>query len=500
MSTTLRYAASSRPAPRARGWARHAGAASAVLLWVGVSMCLGGLTLGSPIMLAWTGALLGAGLALRDFARTDRGAISPITLYSVSAAVIGVANAVGLAAAETEKRPLYFLYAIDEHLFLAMQIMLAGGVLPVLAFWAVSRSDGARVLASLLPRIQGEVRERNLTANAIALAALVFVVRFTIPLDALGTIGSVFLLLPHFMVFILARIGAERGLRNITVVALGLALAEAVRASLFSYLRSEMLLPLLAFVFGTLLGRRSLEPLRWKVFYPIYGALVLFIIYFGAFGQVRGETAGGLERIQAVQEFQEVDAPDQAQPRQGQTVMSRLSTFNQLTQIRRIVEEDGFLEGETMEYLAFAFVPRVIWPEKPVIAKGQWFAGRIGQGFPTADGGFSNSINMTIQGELYLNFGWLGVVVGCVLFGVLLALLWMRAEFWSSSSNGLGGAFGFYLLWVGFGMGADFQILVTIIAVYGVFLLATWGLRLAGGTSNHAHARRPLPPRDTVTS
>ena len=497
MSTTLRYAASSRPAPRARGWARHAGAASAVLLWVGVSMCLGGLTLGSPIMLAWTGAFLGAGLALRDFARADRGAVSPITLYAVSASVIGVANAVGLASAETEKRPLYFLYAADEHLLLAMQIMLAGGVLPVFAFWAMNRSHGARMIAALVPRIEGTVRERHLTENAIALAALVFLVRFTVPLDALGTIGSVFLLLPHFMVFILARIGAERGLKNATVVALGIALAEAVRASLFSYLRSEMLFPLLAFVFGTLLGRRSLEPLRWKVFYPIYGALTLFIIYFGAFGQVRGETAGGLERLQAVQEFQELEAPDQPQPRRAQTVLSRLSTFNQLTQIRRIVDEDGFLGGETLEYLAYAFVPRVLWPEKPLIAKGQWFAGRIGQAFPTADGGFSNSINMTIHGELYLNFGWLGVLAGCVLFGALLAVFWMRTEFWSTSSNGLGAAFGFYLLWVGFGMGADLQILVTIIAVYGVFLLATWGLRLTGGVFPGARPRGTLPPGET---
>jgi hypothetical protein len=362
----------------------------------------------------------------------------------------------------------------------------------------VSRSEGARTLAALLPRIQGNVRERHLAGNAIALAAIVFLVRFTVPLDALGTIGSVFLLVPHFMIFILARIGAERGLRNATLVALGIALAEAVRASLFSYLRSEILLPVLAFVFGTLLGRRSLEPLRWKVFLPIYGALAVFVVYFGAFGQVRGETAGGFERIQAVQEFEEVEAPDQLRPRQGQTVMSRLSTFNQLTQIRRIVDEDGYLEGETMEYLAYAFVPRVIWPEKPLIAKGQWFAGRIGQGFPTASGGFSNSINMTIQGELYLNFGWLGVVVGCVLFGVLLALFWMRAEFWSTSSNGLGAAFGFYLLWVGFGMGADLQILVTIIAVYGVFLLATWVLRLTGGVSSDARVRRAPSPSDAV--
>ncbi|HJU88380.1 MAG TPA: hypothetical protein VJ672_03265 [Gemmatimonadaceae bacterium] len=479
MSVTWRVGAERRPRRRSAAWTRRAGAASDILIWIGVTTAVGALSLVSPILLAVAAALIGPGLALRDVARADTGGITPITLYALSAGIIGMANAVGLSAAETDKRALYFVYAADEHLFLAMQIMLVGGVLPVLAFWAVERSHSARSLAQLLPRVHGDVGGRHLIRNAVALELIVVVVRQTLPLDALGTIGSVFLLLPHFLIFILARIGAERGQQKVVVAALVIALVEAFRALMFAFLRSDILLPLIAFIFGALLGRRSLEPLRWKVFFPIYGALAIFVIYFGAFASVRGGTGGGLQRIEAVEAYAEQE-PATPEPRRTQTVMSRLSTFNQLTQVRRIVDEDGFLAGETLEYLAYAFVPRVIWPEKPIIAKGQWFAGRIGQGFPTATGGFSNSINMTVQGELYLNFGWLGVIVGCLIFGALQAILWMRASFWTSSKNALGAAFGFYLLWVGFGMGADLQILVTIIAVYGVFVIMTFLMSVAG--------------------
>jgi hypothetical protein len=90
----------------------------------------------------------------------------------------------------------------------------------------------------------------------------------------------------------------------------------------------------------------------------------------------------------------------------------------------------------------------------------------------------TNSVNMTIPGELYLNYGWLGVVSGLGIFGWLLALLWDRAAFWRASANTLGSAFGYYLLWVGLTMAADLQIVVTLIAMYLLFLGGGWVLGL----------------------
>ena len=251
---------------------------------------------------------------------------------------------------------------------------------------------------------------------------------------------------------------------------------------------------MVAFVSGALLGSRSLRPLTSKVFLPVYGAALAFVVYFGAFASVRGQSNAGLERLNDVRQYQAqiMSSPDA--PR-SQTMISRLTSFNQLSQIGRIVDEDGFLEGSTLEYLAYAFVPRFLWPDKPTIAKGAWFAMRIGQANISRDGRIMNSVNMTIPGELYLNFSWLGVVAGCLVFGALLAALWTRTRFWSSPSNTIGTAFGFYLLWVGLTMGADLQLIVTMLAFYLLFVAVSVGFRLVGWTSSGELRRRSRPAR-----
>jgi hypothetical protein len=83
---------------------------------------------------------------------------------------------------------------------------------------------------------------------------------------------------------------------------------------------------------------------------------------------------------------------------------------------------------------------------------------------------------MTIPGELYLNYGWNGVWVGLSLLGVFIAVLWGTTEFWIKPRNVLGTAFAFYMMWpwIGFSLGADLQIVVTLIAVYLVLLMAGW--------------------------
>jgi hypothetical protein len=44
---------------------------------------------------------------------------------------------IGLRAAQTTVRDRYFIYAVDEHLYLASLLQLAQGCIPVLGFWLV---------------------------------------------------------------------------------------------------------------------------------------------------------------------------------------------------------------------------------------------------------------------------------------------------------------------------------------------------------------------------
>jgi len=200
----------------------------------------------------------------------------------------------------------------------------------------------------------------------------------------------------------------------------------------------------------------------------------LFAASFATLGRIRSTGGEGQSRVTAFRTESAASASDSG--RDNAALLVRLSSLNQLSQIGLLVERTGYLHGSTLGYLGFAFVPRFLWPAKPKIAKGAWFAYEIGQAVMRPDGTYGNSINMTVPGELYLNFGWPGVFVGSFLFGVILALFWSTALFWSDDSNPLGTAFGFYLLWIGVSLVADLQIIVTLVAMYLLFLAASLAL------------------------
>lgn len=460
----------------------------AMCLSTAIAAALMGAVNESGLLVSLAGVLAGLGFAMLDIGRARQGGITPGTLYAVASALACAANMAAFVAAGSPMRSVYFLYVVESHLLLASWLALAGTVLPILGFYALARGSVFSLWADALPEVSGRLDDRWLVgvASALSLAAMGLVM--TTRLTALGTIGFFLSQIPHLCVFTLARAGSARKIPYALLAALLIALLESTRAVFTSYLRSEMITPVFAFTVGALLGARSFAPLRSRYFVPVYVAAGLFVVTFAAFGELR-HRIGGTARIGAVYEFQQRSTdPEILSPVPQQTVLSRLSSINQLSQIGRVVEEDGFLNGETLDYLAYALVPRVLWPTKPLIAKGAWFALRIGQARIGEDGRITNSINMSIPGEFYLNFGWSGVILGCLFFGAFLSVLWATTRFWEDSTNVLGGAFGYYILFSAFGLGADIQILVTIVAMYGIFVLA--GLVLP--KSRQRRARMPI--------
>ncbi|MFN2399748.1 MAG: hypothetical protein ABR543_14095 [Gemmatimonadaceae bacterium] len=462
-----------------RAYARLLRSSSYFLLWAGLMTAVAGWNAEPGWILGVGSMLVSAGFVFGDISHGRARGISPMTVYAFTSSATGLANAVGLLSVGGTESARYFIYAADEHLLLAAQLAFAGAVLPVLSFRFVTRQPGIAALFQLLPLVKGYLPTKRLAVGCLVLSSLSVAVR-ALGLSSLGTLGGIFFLAPVLSAFVLARTGARLNNRRILLVGLAIALVEAARAVGFSYLRSEIVAPLAAFALGSLLGARSFRPLKSPIFFPIYAASIAFAIYFGTLGQVRATSGEGLARITAVQQYEGL-IPQGQQTVQEETLLSRLTSFNQLSQVGRIVSEDGFLDGVTLEYLGFAFIPRFIWPEKPLIAKGAWFAWRIGQAYITPTGAYSNSVNMTVAGELYLNFGWLGVVMGCLSFGVILGALWSRTDFWVDEFNTLGSALGFYLLWVGLGLAADLQIIVTLAATYMLFVAGGYALRSMGG-------------------
>jgi len=439
--------------------------------WLGVLCGLPGLLVRSTLLVSVVGILLPLGFLFFDASRAKTGGITAMTAYSAAAVATSSANTIALLAANTPRRPEYFLYVSESHIYVAMCLALAAAVLPPLAFQLTASSRSANALASLLPKVRGEIGDRQLVSGGMILGLLAVLVHWRLSLTSLGALGSVFFLSPLFVTFVLARAGANRGVRAAYTCALVVAFAEAARALLFGYLRGDVAAPFIAFILGALTGARSLRPMKSRAFLPIYSAALLFIAYFGAYGAIRGHTGAGLQRLEAVQQYH--DELQATSDLANQTMLSRLTTINQLSQIGRLVDEEGYLHGQTLAYLGYAFIPRFLWPQKPAIAKAAWFALHIGLAYVRRDGQISNAINMTIPGELYLNYGWVGVFVGLALLGYFVAAFWRTTDFWTRPRNVLGTAFAFYLMWpwIGFSLGGDLQILVTIIAVYLVLVV-----------------------------
>lgn len=443
-------------------------------LFVGALLAVLSFFDGPAWLLAVSGFPIGVGFVFGDLKGARRGSLTPITVFAFASALTALANATGLLTEHTPLRSQYFTYAADSYLLLASQLALVGAIMTILGFKAASRAGITRAVFTVLPRVHGGLPDRLLLIGGpiIALAAIALHARLRA--GFVGSIMSTVYLLPHIVSFLLARAGTGRRVRGALATALAIATIEGIRALFMAYLRTDIVSPFIALVLGALLGARSLAPLRSRLFVPIYVFAAVFIIYFGAFAQAR-TTSVGVERLQQVAQ----DAP--AAP-YGTTAKSgfwaRLTNFNQLSQVGRIATEDGFLQGQTLQYLGFVFVPRFLWPGKPIIQKGGWFAWRIGQAWIRPDGRYTNAVNMTVPGELYLNYGWFGVVVGCALFGAFVALLWSRTAFWSPHSGAVGAAFGYYLFWTSLTLAADLQTIVTLLATYCIFVAIGLAVRV----------------------
>ena len=67
--------------------------------------------------------------------------------------------------------------------------------------------------------------------------------------------------------------------------------------------------------------------------------------------------------------------------------------------------------GSTYKNMPFVFIPRFVYPEKPVFttALGNWYQLLAGGSMPT-----------TFWGEAYINFSWLGIIFCSIILGLFM--------------------------------------------------------------------------------
>lgn len=113
---------------------------------------------------------------------------------------------------------------------------------------------------------------------------------------------------------------------------------------------------------------------------------------------------------------------------QFETFLERIFEPIPVAFLYRETARTGEQWGETMDYLAYAFIPRLFWPDKPGVSRGGWFYAYIGAARNEKEA--TTSIAQTAAGELYWNFNLPGVMFGLGGIGALLGLLWRQTTAW----------------------------------------------------------------------
>jgi hypothetical protein len=150
--------------------------------------------------------------------------------------------------------------------------------------------------------------------------------------------------------------------------------------------------------------------------------LAAFLVIFHALDTLRSRNMQSGFDVQALAAtIGETDADGIKQSRER--LIQRVGYGGFLADVIGVVDA-GVLDqqhGATLWPGLLWFIPRSVWPAKPTLSIGRWYAAAVLGWGP----GLSEAA-VTVPGDLYLNFGIGGVFVGMLGYGAVLRLLYDR--------------------------------------------------------------------------
>ncbi len=198
--------------------------------------------------------------------------------------------------------------------------------------------------------------------------------------------------------------------------------------TLLAMSKMELVIALMFPALGAYLGNRSLSRLAIMlavIAYVFVPAQNLVHIGRAAILEKSGtiNDAGYLERIDIVIDYisrQPDPVPLSYGDEQRQGWWTRLNFSGE--QALAMALYDAGAAGSTLSNAWIRFIPRVLWPDKPIIRP----LGAEFYNISVNRQGTSN-LGLPIYGDLYWNYGWAGVIVGCLLIGWLFAAMSWRS-------------------------------------------------------------------------
>jgi hypothetical protein len=396
--------------------------------------------------------------------------ITPLSLYLIGLLIVNLANYLLIGNVGTLRNKTY-KYIIPEYINLATQIWCISGSFIIMGYqYALNKS---------FPSVELIVKKAN-TLQTIFYSLLVINVLqlMGIRLFNISQIVKFIGLANLIGILFFARLAAKTKNSNYQIYTVILFIVQTYIALFYSYLRINLILPTLVLFLGYFIGK---EDTKYIFSYRIIPFVVLFGLYASVF-KTLGQSRSNFYYAFATtlnssnnNNYNNAISNDNSDDVQGATyggsdktaLLDRSANLAQMTCVVDLVKRNGFYNGSASAPLVIALVPRFLWPDKPKIELGRWFALEIGVAYKSEDGNINNSINMTVPGELYLDFGWIGVVLGSLLIGAFIAVLWNATHFYSSEYNIVGILYGGYLLFLCFiGIGVDLQVVITLISTY----------------------------------
>lgn len=202
---------------------------------------------------------------------------------------------------------------------------------------------------------------------------------------------------------------------------------------LYSGLANGQLGPLL--VFGQLVGLTYVAT-KGRIPYVALAVLAAFFLFLQPVKNAyRVETWGQgvqMDRVEGTIRFVELGAEyylGEYRANFADDINVAYTRINHLQETAAIIADTsgaGFRRGETYLPLLTKWIPRVLWPEKPREDLGNRWAREYGYLDRDDD---VTSFNLPWLPEMYMNFGWTGVVVISFLVGCLCAFIWSKLAY-----------------------------------------------------------------------
>ena len=180
----------------------------------------------------------------------------------------------------------------------------------------------------------------------------------------------------------------------------------------------------LVFVLGLLCAIRGQGWTRRERLYAVALLAAVLLSFPWFFVVVNYHRRATRDRPPTLHQFLDTATRTEADPNAVRQLAERIAYGTMFARVVHAVDS-GVIEpqrGATIWPAFVAFIPRCVWPEKPVMSIGGWYATTV---LGWAPGG--GEAGVTLPGDFYMNFGIVGVIIGC------LSMVWFSEAFTSTS-------------------------------------------------------------------